>query len=67
MEFLDGDPLNRAWSACREAQRHDIVDQLRQYLEELRGIGGDFIGSVDKTVCNQRPNLFELKVRVQSL
>jgi hypothetical protein len=54
MEHVDGEPLDQAWSSCDEAQRQNIVAQLRGYFRELRQIRGQYIGSVDGSVCNDQ-------------
>lgn len=54
MEYVQGDPLDQAWPTYDETQKSNIIDQLRLYLEHLRAIRGDFIGSVDRTVCGDQ-------------
>jgi aminoglycoside phosphotransferase (APT) family kinase protein len=54
MEFIDGQPLDEAWASCTAAQRSHIISQLRGFLAELRAATGEFIGSVDRTVCNDQ-------------
>ncbi|KAK4034894.1 kinase-like domain-containing protein [Parachaetomium inaequale] len=54
MEFIDGQPLDEAWPSCTAAQRSHIISQLRGFLAELRAITGEFIGSVDRSVCNDQ-------------
>lgn len=51
MEYMDGDVLGDIWDDMAEAEQEKITSQLRGYLEELRSIKGDFIGSVDKSPC----------------
>ena len=54
MEYIDGQPLDQAWDACTKAQRDNIVRQLRGYMAELRRVTGNFIGSVDRSICNDQ-------------
>lgn len=54
MEFIDGDTLHDAWGHLDDTQKESIVAQLKAYLEELRGVKGDFIGSVDGTYCEDQ-------------
>ncbi|KAK6065384.1 hypothetical protein SCUP234_12587 [Seiridium cupressi] len=51
MEYVDGDPLDQAWDTFNQDQKQHIIAQLRCYLDELRQIKGEFIGSVDGSVC----------------
>jgi aminoglycoside phosphotransferase (APT) family kinase protein len=51
MEYVDGQPLHEAWDLCTPSQGSQIV---AQFLVELRTITGDFIGSVDQSVCNDQ-------------
>ncbi|KAI3325029.1 kinase-like domain-containing protein [Xylariaceae sp. AK1471] len=54
MEYIDGEPLDQAWESCTDTEKQNIVAQLRGYLEELRQVKGEFIGSVDRSVCNDQ-------------
>ncbi|KAM0806485.1 putative Aminoglycoside phosphotransferase domain-containing protein [Seiridium cardinale] len=51
MEYVDDDPLDQAWDTFNQDQKQHIIGQLRCYLDELRQIKGEFIGSVDGSVC----------------
>ncbi|KAK3322757.1 kinase-like domain-containing protein [Apodospora peruviana] len=57
MEYVDGQPLDQAWERLNSVQRKGIVDQLRGCLGELHAVSGSFIGSVDRSICNDQ--LFE--------
>lgn len=54
MEFIEGDTLHKIWGDLDDAQKHSILTQLKTYLDELRAIKGDFIGSVDGSYCEEQ-------------
>ncbi|RLL93933.1 hypothetical protein CFD26_102916 [Aspergillus turcosus] len=51
MEYIEGDVLQDVWEDMAEEEQEGIISQLRGYMEELRSIKGDFIGSIDKSSC----------------
>jgi len=51
MEFIEGDTLENVWDSFSPSQKGEIIEQLQSYFSQLRGIKGDFIGSVDRTAC----------------
>lgn len=51
MEYVEGERLDKAWGTYSSSQKRGIVTQLRQYMDELRSISGDFIGPVNRTPC----------------
>ncbi|CAK1359988.1 hypothetical protein CB0940_06103 [Cercospora beticola] len=57
MEYVDGTNLTQAWEEASDECKTQIVHQLRGFLEELRSVKGEFIGSVDRTFC--RDQFFE--------
>ena len=54
MEFIEGDCLSDMWEKLNTSQKEQIIEQLRGFVTELRGIKGSFIGSVDGTACEDQ-------------
>lgn len=48
MECVEGDVLRGVWDTFSEGQ------QLKAFMPELRAFKGDFIGSVDRTYCEDQ-------------
>lgn len=51
MEYIEGDVLRDVWETMTEEEQEEIISQLRGSMEELRSVKGDFIGSIDKSSC----------------
>lgn len=51
MEYAHGKVLRDVWEDTDDGQRQNIINQLKRYMEELHEIKGDFVGSVDRTAC----------------
>lgn len=51
MEYIEGDVLRDVWEDMDDERRQKIISQLKGFMDELRSIKGDFIGSVDGTAC----------------
>lgn len=51
MEYIEGDALSDVWDSLELGPQQKIVVQLRAYMAELHSIKGNFIGSVDKSPC----------------
>jgi tRNA A-37 threonylcarbamoyl transferase component Bud32 len=51
MEYVEGDILRNVWEDMDDERRQKIVQQLKDFMTELRAIRGDFIGSIDGTAC----------------
>ncbi|OJJ03199.1 hypothetical protein ASPVEDRAFT_134045 [Aspergillus versicolor CBS 583.65] len=51
MEYIEGDVLRDVWDDMADDEQEGVISQLRGHMEELRGIKGDFIGSIDRTAC----------------
>lgn len=51
MEHIEGDVLRDVWDDMCSSQKEEVVLQLKGFLDELRSIKGDFIGSVDGAAC----------------
>lgn len=54
MEYLDGQPLDTAWDSLTAAQKKGIASQLKGYMAQLREVSGTFVGSVDRSICNDQ-------------
>ncbi|KAM5475330.1 hypothetical protein MauCBS54593_001806 [Microsporum audouinii] len=52
MEYVEGSVLEDVWDTLNQEQRQNILDQLKSFMDELRSIKGNFIGSVDGTYCD---------------
>lgn len=51
MSYEDGVPLNTYWDSTSEAQHTHVLDQLKDYVQQMQAISGSFIGSVDESYC----------------
>ena len=51
MEYIEGETLDKVWPRYDSTQRRAVLEQLQQYLAELRGIKSDFISNVDGGPC----------------
>lgn len=54
MQYIDGTTLEESWPTCSDEDRARISGQLKGYMDQLRGVDGAFIGSVDGSVCNDQ-------------
>jgi tRNA A-37 threonylcarbamoyl transferase component Bud32 len=54
MEYIEGDVLRDVWDTMSLEEKEKLVGQLRGYVDELREIGGAFIGRVDSGPCNDQ-------------
>lgn len=54
MQYIDGTTLEESWATCSGEDRERILSQLRGHMDQLRGVEGPFIGSVDGSVCNDQ-------------
>lgn len=52
MEYVKGDVLADVWDTLSREQRSSIIAQLHHFMNQLRSIKSDFIGSVDNTSCD---------------
>ncbi|KAJ5455239.1 kinase-like domain-containing protein [Penicillium sp. IBT 31633x] len=57
MSYEAGEPLEHYWNRVSEAEQDRILEQLRDYVTQMREIPGDFIGGVDSSPC--RDGIFE--------
>lgn len=51
MSFEHGTPLNDYWDGATEHQREHVISQLKDCVDQMRQIKGDFIGGVDYSPC----------------
>ncbi|KAF2276158.1 alpha/beta-hydrolase [Westerdykella ornata] len=54
MEFIEGDRLDDVWDKLDNDQKKEVIEQLRDFISQLREIKGSFIGSVDSTACEDQ-------------
>jgi tRNA A-37 threonylcarbamoyl transferase component Bud32 len=54
MEFIDGDRLCDTWDEYSSDEKDEVLNQLRDYVTQLRTLKGSFIGSVDGTCCEDQ-------------
>jgi len=54
MEYVKGDVLCDVWDSYTAEQKADGIGQLRGFCEQFRAIKGTFIGSVDRTACEDQ-------------
>lgn len=54
MDFVEGEGLDGAWEHMAPEERDTVIQQLRDYVAQLRRFKGDFIGSVDGSSCNDQ-------------
>ena len=47
MEYIEGQTLQQAWPVLTPDQRSAILDQLRDYIAQMRALGGDHVGRLD--------------------
>lgn len=57
MSYEAGEPFEQYWDRASQAEQTRILDQLRDYVNQMREIPGDFIGGVDGSPC--RDGIFE--------
>lgn len=48
MDYVQGQPLDEAWSSLTEEQKTSIAQQLHGYMLQLRQLKGDYIGAVNR-------------------
>ncbi|PSR94570.1 hypothetical protein PHLCEN_2v4438 [Hermanssonia centrifuga] len=62
MDYVDGEPLYKAWPTLQEHERISILDDLKGYMDQLRALRQDdldddaprYIGSLDRGPCADR-------------
>lgn len=57
MSYEVGEPLAQYWDRVSKSEQNGVLEQLRGYVNQMRNIPGDFIGSLDRTPC--RDGIFE--------
>jgi aminoglycoside phosphotransferase (APT) family kinase protein len=48
MDYIEGERLDKIWNGLLEDQKLDIANQLKMILSELRGLKGQYIGSLNR-------------------
>lgn len=54
MDFVEGQSLDEAWETYSNTERESVVDQLKDYMSQLRACKGQYIGCVDGTACQDQ-------------
>ncbi|PYH93063.1 kinase-like protein [Aspergillus ellipticus CBS 707.79] len=56
MDYMPGTPLDRAWPSMTDTQKKSVAEDLRNYVDQLRALKGDYIGAADhgQAVIGQR-------------
>lgn len=57
MSYEEGEPLEHYWDRVSEWDQDRVLEQLRDYVDQMRKIRGDFIGGFDRSPC--RDGIFE--------
>ncbi|KAJ5945055.1 kinase-like domain-containing protein [Penicillium verrucosum] len=57
MSYERGESLERYWDRVSEPEQNRVLEQLRDYVNQMREIPGDFIGALDRSSC--RDGIFE--------
>ncbi|KAI2678101.1 hypothetical protein CBS147355_5102 [Penicillium roqueforti] len=57
MSYEVGEPLNKYWDRVPKTEQDRVLEQLRDCVNQMREIPGDFIGGVDGSPC--RDGVFE--------
>ncbi|KAJ5285189.1 hypothetical protein N7524_000495 [Penicillium chrysogenum] len=57
MSYEVGEPLEQYWDRVSQAEQNRLLEQLRDYVNQMREIPGDFIGGLDGSPC--RDGIFE--------
>lgn len=48
MDYMPGKPLDEIWDTLDPTQKLSIAKELHDYISQLRGLKGDYIGAVDR-------------------
>ncbi|KAI1877604.1 hypothetical protein JX265_003612 [Neoarthrinium moseri] len=51
MSFERGKPLEEFWHGASENEKEAVIGQLQHYLNEMRGIKGDYVGGFNRNSC----------------
>lgn len=57
MSYEQGEPLEHYWDRVSEGEQNRILEQLRDYVNQMRDITGNIIGGLDESPC--RDGIFE--------
>ncbi|RSM00610.1 hypothetical protein CEP52_009052 [Fusarium oligoseptatum] len=47
MEYVEGETLQQAWPGLTDDQRSGVLAQLREYISQMRALGGIYLGRLD--------------------
>lgn len=70
MSYEAGKPFDKYWDEDasgedKEGERERLIAQLKDYVLQMRGVKGSFIGSVDYTACRDGVFMWDHMERVQ--
>lgn len=54
MEFVEGETIEVAWPSMPDQEKKTVLAQLKDFMGQVRQVEGSFIGSVDRSVCNDQ-------------
>lgn len=54
MEFVEGETLEEAWPSMADEDKRNVLAQLKDFMHQVHQVEGEFIGSVDQSVCNDQ-------------
>lgn len=57
MSYEEGELLEKYWDRISECEQDRVIEQLQDYVNQMRGVTGDFIGGLDEHPC--RDGIFE--------
>ncbi|KAJ5858877.1 hypothetical protein N7534_004154 [Penicillium rubens] len=57
MSYEVGEPLEQYWDRVSQAEQNRLLERLRDYVNQMREIPGDFIGGLNGSPC--RDGIFE--------
>ncbi|GAW20300.1 hypothetical protein ANO14919_098020 [Xylariales sp. No.14919] len=59
MDYVEGTTLEKAWKGLSDADRVEIMNQLRGYVDQLRAIKGSYIGGLGRTPAVDERRFFD--------
>lgn len=51
MSYEEGEEFEKYWDRVSETERDHVLEQLREYLNQMREIKGDYIGRLNNSPC----------------
>lgn len=52
MRHVEGERLSEVWDVLEESEQEAIISQLGDFVAQMRKNSASYIGSLDKTICN---------------